>query len=176
MKILFGINNDNTVKGIVDFYEKKYGEKIEYKNVYYFKQFSKELAMGNYDRAVLLEDLEEFPTNNYAKIDDFLFKTIDSMTDSFDAKNIIYIASNRRKLGDAFLAKLFNLGIYTTLTDNDRTKGQVCDAINRPYLKKDVKKRVEYYSNTLTQFEFKLRKLHKFLVNNYQIRPISWLE
>ena len=54
---------------------------------------------------------------------------------------------------------------------------QIFDILEDYYeLKKDVKKRVEYYSNTLTQFEFKLRKLHKFLVNNYQIRPISWLE
>ena len=39
MKVLFGINNDDTVKGIVELYEKKYNDKIEYKNVYYFKQF-----------------------------------------------------------------------------------------------------------------------------------------
>lgn len=144
MKVLFGINNDDTVKGIVELYEKKYNERIQYKNVYYFKQFLHELANGDYDIAIVLEELEKFPTNNYAQIDDYLFKTIDSMTDSFDSKNIIYIASNRRKLGDEFLSKLFNLGIYTTLTGQDRTKGKVCDAINRPYQKKDVKK---YYDN-----------------------------
>ena len=33
MKILFGINNDDTVKGIAEFYEQKYNEKVEYKNV-----------------------------------------------------------------------------------------------------------------------------------------------
>ncbi len=144
MKVLFGINNDNTVKGIVDFYEKKYNEKLEYKNVYYFKQFIKELSTGDYQRAVMLEELEKFPTNNYAQIDDYLFKNIDSMTDVFDAKSIVYIASDRRKLGDDFLAKLFNLGMYTVLTGQERTKGKVCDAINRPFYKKDVKK---YYDN-----------------------------
>ena len=35
MKVLFGLNNDDTVKGIVELYEKKYNEKLEYKNVYY---------------------------------------------------------------------------------------------------------------------------------------------
>lgn len=144
MKILFGINNDNTVKGIVDFYEKKYNEKVEYKNVYYFKQFVQELSKGVYDRAVLLEELESFPTNNYAQIDDYLFKNIDSMTDIFDSKNLIYIASNRRRLGDDFLSRLFNLGIYSTLTGQDRTKGKVCDAIHKPYQKREVKK---YYDN-----------------------------
>ena len=74
MKILFGINNDDTVKGIVEFYEQKYQEKVEYKNVYYFKQFIQELGSGEYDRAVMLEELEKFPTNNYAQIDEYLFK------------------------------------------------------------------------------------------------------
>lgn len=144
MRVLFGINNDDTVKGIVSSYEKKFGVKLEYKNVYYFKQFVQELSTGRYDRAVMLEDLEKFPTNNYAQIDDYLFKTIDSITDVFDAKNIIYISSDRRKLGDEFLSKLFNLGIYTTLTEQNRTKNRVCEAINKPFIKKDVKK---YYDN-----------------------------
>lgn len=144
MKVIFGINNDDTVKGIVEFYEAKYKEKIEYKNVYYFKQFAQELATGEYDRAVLLEELEKFPTNNYAQIDEYLFQNIDSITDIFDSKKIIYIASDRRKPGDEFLSKLFNLGIYTVLTGQNRTKGKVSEGINRPYLKKDVKK---YYEN-----------------------------
>lgn len=144
MRVLFGINNDDTVKGIVDFYEEKYKEKIEYKNVYYFKQFISELASGQYDRAVVLEELEKFPTNNYAQIDAYLFGNVDSMTDIFDAKNIIYIASDRRRLGDEFLSKLFYLGTYTVLTGQDRTKGKVSEAINTPYLKKDIKK---YYSD-----------------------------
>lgn len=139
MRILFGINNDDTVKGIVEFYEEKYKEKLEYKNVYYFKQFIQELASGEYDRAVVLEELEKFPTNNYAQIDDYLFKTIDGMTDLFDAKSIIYIASDRRKQGDEFLSKLFNLGMYTVLTGQERTKGKVAAAINSPFYKKDVK-------------------------------------
>ena len=140
MKILFGINNDDTAKGIAEFYQQKYQEKIEYKNVYYFKQFIQELSTGEYDRAVVLEELEKFPTNNYAQIDDYLFKNIDAMTDVYDAKNIVYVASDRRKLGDDFLAKLFNLGIYTVLTGQDRTKGKVAAGINRPFQKKDVKK------------------------------------
>lgn len=148
MKVLFGINNDDTVKGIVEFYENKYKEKLEYKNVYYFKQFIQELSTGEYDRAVVLEELEKFPTNNYAQIDSYLFKNIDSMTDVFDAKSIIYVASDRRKLGDEFLTKLFNLGMYTVLTGQNRTKGKVSEAINKPYFKKDVKK---YYDKVASE-------------------------
>lgn len=152
MRILFGINNDDTVKGIAEFYENKYKEKLEYKNVYYFKQVIQELSSGQYDRAVILEELEKFPTNNYAQIDDYLFKNIDSITDIFDSKNIVYITSDRRKLGDEFLTKLFNLGMYTCLTGQDRTKGKVSEAINQPYQKKDVKK---YYDDSLNNSVYK---------------------
>ncbi|MDD3303768.1 MAG: hypothetical protein PHP54_02510 [Clostridia bacterium] len=152
MKVLFGINNDDTVKGIVELFEKKYNEKIEYKNVYYFKQFIQELSSGNYDRAVVLEELEKFPTSNLAQIDDYLFKNIDSMTDVFDSKNIVYISSDRRKLGDEYLSKLFNLGLYNTLTGQDRTKGKVCERIKTPFQKIDVKK---YYDNVAGQDVYK---------------------
>ena len=152
MKILFGINNDDTVKGIVKSYNEKYNVKLEYKNVYYFKQFIQELSTGDYERAVLLEELEKFPTTNYAQIDDYLFKNIDNMTDVYDAKSIVYIASDRRKHGDEFLSKLFNLGLYTVLTGQDRTKGKVCEAIHSPLYKKDVKK---YYENVVGENVYK---------------------
>lgn len=145
MKILFGLNNDDTVRSIVKYYEETYKEKIEYKNVYYFKQAVQELAQNEYDRLVLLEDLEKYPNNNYAQIDEFLFNNIDTMTDEFDAKNIIYIASDRRKLGDDFLTRLFNIGVYSVLTGNNRTKSKVSALLNVPNKKKDVKK---YYEDS----------------------------
>lgn len=148
MKVLFGINNDNTVKGIVSFYEEKYKEKLEYKNVYYFKQLLQEVESCEYDRVVMLEQLEKFPTTNAAQIDDYLFNNIDNLTDVFDSKKIIFIASDKRRLGDEFLSKLFNLGIYTVLTGQDRTKGKVCASINTLMQKKDVKK---YYEDKIGQ-------------------------
>lgn len=147
MKILFGLNNDDTVKAIVKYYEETFKEKVEYKNVYYFKQAIQEIKGGEYDRLVILENLEKYPTNNYAQIDDFIFHNIDAMTDEFDAKNIIFIASDRRNLGDEFLAKLFNIGVYTVLTGNERTKSKVCAAIDSPKMKKDVKKYYEDSAN-----------------------------
>ena len=146
MKVLFGLSNDDTVKSIVKFYEETYKEKLEYKNVYYFKQAVQEVHNGGYDRVVLLEDLEKYPTNNYAQIDDYIFKNVDAISDEFDAKHIIFVASDRRKLGDSFLAKLFNIGVYSVLTGSNRTKSKVCEAINSPKKKKDVKK---YYEESL---------------------------
>lgn len=148
MKVLFGLNNDDTVKSIVKYYEETYKEKVEYKNVYYFKQAVQELTGGNYDRVVLLENLEKYPTNNQAQIDDFIFHNIDAMTDEFDAKKIVFIASDRRELGDEFLAKLFNIGVYTVLTGRDRTKSKTAQAINTPKMKKDVK---QYYENSASK-------------------------
>ncbi len=148
MKVLFGLNNDDTVKSIVKYYEETYKEKVEYKNVYYFKQAVQELTGGNYDRVVLLENLEKYPTNNQAQIDDFIFHNIDAMTDEFDAKKIVFIASDRRELGDEFLAKLFNIGVYTVLTGRDRTKSKTAQAINAPKMKKDVK---QYYENSASK-------------------------
>ena len=69
MKVLFGISNEETVKGIVKIYEEKYKEKIEYKMAYYQKNFSSEIATGDYDRAVLSEELEPMPTKSYAEAD-----------------------------------------------------------------------------------------------------------
>jgi len=148
MKILFGLNNDDTVKAIVKYYEETYKEKIEYKNVYYFKQAIQEIKDGGYDRLVILENLEKYPTNNYAQIDDFIFHNVDAMTDEFDAKKIVFVASDRRELGDEFLAKLFNIGVYTVLTGQNRTKSKVCQAINSPKMKKDVK---QYYENSASR-------------------------
>lgn len=145
MKILFGLNNDDTVKSIVKYYEDTYKEKIEYKNVYYFRQAVQELSQGDYDRLVILENLEKYPTNNYAQIDEFIFRNIDAMTDEFDAKNIILVASDRRELGDEFLAKLFNMGVYSVLTGPNRTKTKVSQVIYKPKMKKDVK---QYYENS----------------------------
>ena len=144
MKVLFGLSNEDTVKGIVKFYEDKYKEKLEYKIAYYFKNFSSEIATGEYDRAVLSEELEKMPTKSYAEADKLLFEYIDGITNNFEARNLILITSERRKLGDNFLARLFVLGVYTTLTGSDRTKGKVCAAINSPTTKKDARR---YYDN-----------------------------
>lgn len=144
MKVLFGISNEDTVKSIVKFYEEKYKEKIEYKVALYLKNFSSEIATGQYDRAVLSEELANMPTKSYAEADKLFFEYIDGITNNFEAKNLIIIASERRKLGDNFLGRLFVLGVYTTLTGSDRTKGKVCAAINSPTTKREARK---YYDN-----------------------------
>lgn len=54
---------------------------------------------------------------------------------------------------------------------------QIFDLLEDYYeLKKDITNRVNQLIISINSKEFKLKKLHKFLVSNYQIRPISWLD
>lgn len=139
MKVLFGFNKDDLAKSIALFYEQKYNENLEQKTVFYFKNIIDEVRRNDYDRVVILEELERFPVNNYAQIDDYLFKNMDRITDDYEAKNIIFVASDRRRIGDEFLTKLFNLGIYNVLTGQDRVKSKVTELIHTPKTKRDVK-------------------------------------
>lgn len=144
MKVLFGISSEDTVKGIVKFYEEKYHEKIEYKTALYLKDFREKIISEDFDRAVLSEELDKMPTKSYAEADKLIFEYIDGITNNFEGRDLILICSERRKLGDSFLAKLFVLGVYTTLTGANRTKGKVCAAINSPTTKKEAR---TYYGN-----------------------------
>ena len=147
MKVLFGLSSEDTVKSIVKYYEEKYNEKLEYKIAYYFGQFRQEIEKGDYDRAVLSEDLEKLPTKSYAEADKQIFQYIDKITNSLEAKDLILITSERRSLGDNFLARLFTLGVYSTLTGTERRKGKVCELIHTPTTKKEAR---TYYTDNLS--------------------------
>ena len=160
MKVLFGFNKDDLARSIALFYEQKYGEHLEQKTVFYFKNIMDEVRKNDYDRLVILEELERFPVNNYAQIDEYLFRSMDRITDDYEAKNIIFVASDRRRIGDEFLTKLFNLGIYNVLTGQDRVKSKVTDLIHTPKTKRDVK---QFYEKNIQE-------------NIYQSSEVSELE
>ena len=171
MKVLFGISNNDTAASIAKFYEEKYNEKVEYDIALYFKDFSSKIASGDYDRAILSEELEKMPTKSYAEADRLIFEYIDKVLNSFDARNLILICTERRKLGDDFLGRLFTLGVYTTLTGSDRTKGKVCAALNTPYTRKDMRKYYDGKSsasevyNAAEVSELELRKILAYYKN-----------
>ncbi len=166
MKVLFGFNKDDLAKSIAAFYGQKYGENLEQKTVYYFKNIIDEVRKNDYDRVVILEELERFPINNYAQIDDYLFRNMDRITDDYEAKNIIFVASDRRRIGDEFLTKLFNLGIYNVLTGQDRVKSKVTELIHEPKTKRDVKHFYEknIQSNIYQSSEVSELEIQKILV------------
>lgn len=54
---------------------------------------------------------------------------------------------------------------------------QIFDILEDYYeLKKDIRKRTDLMMDALDSQLLKLKKLHRFLVKNYGIRPVSWLE
>ena len=170
MKVLFGISNDATIAGIAKYYEEKKKEKIEYEVALYFSDFSNKIASGDYDRALLSEELEKMPTKSYAEADRLIFEYIDGILNNFDAKDLVLLCSERRKLGDDFLSRLFAIGVYTTLTGTDRTKGKVCEALHSPYTRRDMRK---YYDKSQTSnvfnasevSELELRKILTYFRN-----------
>ena len=136
----------------------------------YFNDFSSKIASGDYDRALLSEELEKMPTKSYAEADRLIFEYIDGILNNFDAKDLVLLCSERRKLGDDFLSRLFAIGVYTTLTGTDRTKGKVCEALHSPYTRRDMRK---YYDKSQTSnvfnasevSELELRKILTYFRN-----------
>ena len=67
MKILFGINNDDTVKGIAEFYEQKYNEKVNLNE--YLPQMRKDIGELLY--SYFLKTYNAFPCNSFTCTRDF---------------------------------------------------------------------------------------------------------
>ena len=145
MKVLFAVSNEEISEAIVKKYQRDYKEIISYKNVYYFNAIIKELQKEkDYDRIVISEDLEAFTNTQYDQIDKFIFDKLDRITD--EASNmkgddipIILICNDRREKSSEMLVKLFGIGIYNALIENDRSVDNVCNLLNKPRLKKDAK-------------------------------------
>ena len=90
MKVLFAIGDVVTSENIVKQYYSLYGEKIEYKNVFYFKALLEEVKRDKtYDRIVIAEQLEPFQRNVVDAIDQMIFNNIDSITDELEDSTII---------------------------------------------------------------------------------------
>ena len=145
MKVLFAVSNDNVSASIIKKYQEKYKEIITSKNVYFFNAIIKELQKDKtYDAIVIGEDLEPISNNNYDAMDKFLFEKLDNISDEAykvtgEDIPIILICSDRRTKSDGLLIKLFGIGIYNALLDNDRNVDMVCTLINKPRSKKEAK-------------------------------------
>lgn len=140
MKVLFAVGSDQLSKNIADKYYEKYGEVLEYKNVFFFKALIEEVKRNkSYDRIVLNEEFEEFKATDLEQIDRAVFNYIDKITDEVQDAEIILICANRRNPGDSFVNKLFSIGIYNMLIGNDRNMNPLCEIIRRPRTKREAK-------------------------------------
>ena len=155
MKVLFAVNNDNISEAIIKKYQKEYKEIISYKNVYYFNAIFKELQNDKtYDRVVISEDLEPFANNNYDTIDKFLFEKLDRISDEATKANgediqIILICSDRRSRSDEMLTKIFGIGIYNALIEDERNIDNLCALLNQPRTKKEAKMAYKIEGNSV---------------------------
>lgn len=141
MKVLFAIGSEQTSKRVAEKYLEKYGDEIEYKNVFYFKALIEEVKKNkSYDRIVISEELEQFELKNVEALDKFIFNNVDNVTDEVDNSDIIFICSDRRsKEQDKFVERLFNIGVYNTLIGDERNISSLCEYIKNPMNKKQAK-------------------------------------
>ena len=140
MKVLFAVGSDQLSKNIADKYYEKYGEVLEYKNVFFFKALIEEVKKNkSYDRVIINEEFEEFKATDLEQIDRAVFNYIDKVTDEIQDAEIILICANRRNPGDSFVNKLFSIGIYNMLIGNDRNMNPLCEIIKRPRTKREAK-------------------------------------
>lgn len=158
MKVLFAVSNEAVSESIIKKYQQMYKEIIASKNVYYFNAIIKELQKDKtYDRIVISEDLEPFTNNNYETIDNFIFEKLDNISDEASTTTgedipIILIATDRRTRNDNLLIKLFGIGVYSALLEQDRSIDEVCKLIHKPRSKKEAK---IYYKIDSNEVEYK---------------------
>lgn len=140
MKVLFAIGNDQKTKNIADRYYEKFGEVLEYKNIFYFKALIEEVKHNKtYDRIIIDEELEQYRTRDIEQLDRLLYNHIDLITDEIEDADIILICADRRSKGDNFVNTLFARGIYNLLIGDDRNINPLCDMIKKPKTKKEAK-------------------------------------
>ena len=140
MKVLFAIGDAVTSENIAKQYYALYGEKIEYKDVYFFKALLDEVKKDKtYDRIVIAEQLEPPQRNVVDAIDQMIFNNIDSITDELEDSTIIFICSDGRTKNDSLIGRLFNIGIYNLLMGDERDIVPLCQLIKNPRNKKEAK-------------------------------------
>ena len=140
MKVLFAVGNAALSENIAKKYIELFGEKLEYKDVFYFKAILEEVKRDrSYDRIVIAEQLEPIHNNIISEIDKMLFNNIDSITDEAPDTDIIFICSENRTRNDALLGRFYNIGLYNVLIGDERQVPNLCRLIKEPRGKKEAK-------------------------------------
>ena len=147
MKILFAVSNENVSNKIVDSYQKKYGEAVSFKSVFYFNAIIREIHKDKtYDRIVISEDLEPFSNSNYDVIDKFILERFNEISNEINSQekfiDVVVICTERRTKSGYVLSKMYEYGIYNALVGSDRRIDNVCTLLNTPRTAQEAK---EYY-------------------------------
>lgn len=142
MKVLFALSTDKVSDLIVQRYQQKYGELLDFKKVYFFDAILRELEKDtNYDSIIIDESLEgKFKDGDLVK----RIGTISTAAVKGDNTKIplILILTPERVAGVPILYSLYNMGINNALLGTDRKFSKICELIVRPRNAKEAK---EYY-------------------------------
>lgn len=169
MKVLFAVGTDQLSKNIADKYYEKFGEVLEYKNVFFYKALLEEVKKNKtYDRIIINEMFEEIRATDLEQIDRFVFNNIDKITDEIQDTEIILICADWRKSGDSFINKLFSIGIYNMLIGDDRSMNPLCEIIKRPRTKREAKQYLNIDTSLITNSS--MTKDNE--VDEYQVKSI----
>ncbi len=140
MKVLFAIGNAAVSEEVKKQYYELYEEKLESKDVFYFKAILEEVKRDkSYDRIVIAEQLEPMQNNIVSTNDQIIFNNIDSITDEIDNSVIIFICSDNRTKSDSLMSRLYNIGIYNILMGDERQPRQLCSLLREPRNKREAK-------------------------------------
>ena len=147
MKILFAVSNENVSNKIVNSYQKRYGEAVSFKSVFYFNAIIREIHKDKtYDRIVISEDLEPFSNSNYDVIDKFILERFKEISNEINSQekfiDVVVICTDRRAKSGFVLSKMYEYGIYNALVGSDRRIDNVCNLLNTPRTAQEAK---EYY-------------------------------
>lgn len=142
MKVLFALSTDKVSDLIVQKYQQKYGELLDFKKVYFFDAILRELEKDtNYDSIIIDESLE-----GKFKDSDLVKKIATIYTAAVKGDNtkipLILILTPERVAGVPILYSLYNMGINNALLGTDRKFSKICELIVRPRNAKEAK---EYY-------------------------------
>ena len=152
MKVLFAMGLSQKSKIISERYYDKFGETLEYKDIFYFKALLDEVKRDkSYNVIVINEDLEQYKAKDIEQIDRKLFSYVDSVTDEAQDADIIYICSDRRSKDDQFIVRLYSIGIYNILLGDDRNVNSLCEVIKRPKTKREAKEYLNIDSSSINE-------------------------
>lgn len=142
MKVLFALSTDKVSDLIVQRYQQKYGEMLDFKKVYFFDAILRELEKDtSYDSIIIDESLE-----GKFKDDDLVKRIATISTAAVKGDNtkipLILILTPERVAGVPILYSLYNIGINNALLGTDRKFSKICELIVKPRTAKEAK---DYY-------------------------------
>lgn len=144
-KVLFSLNTstsnviEDNVKAVV---KKNFDIDVDYSREYYTQGIIKSLQESDFNILILNENLEAEPIQP---------EFMDMITDNFPKLRTILIIEDKHK-NDAFIKKIFSLGVYDCIYKSDLTIDFLSELIHTARNKKDAK---DYYGldNSLESLE-----------------------